>query len=293
MAVKKEYDETEIDLLALCKVLWSKALLLALAALIAGAAALAGTFAVQRFRMEHAKYEAAVSMYVVNQKFVTSDSVSYSISLPEVESPDSFMATYIFILESRATLEDVIEAADLPYSYEQLLGMISAEAVEDTMAFTVTVESESPAEAELIANTIAKILPCKIDELMDGSSVHIVDSAVVPAHRALQTPNFTKNTLIGALLGLFVSAAVVTVEFIVSDIIMSADDLKALYPDIPVLALIPDMLLSKKKGYYYSLYYGGGDVDFAVKEAFKRLRTNVMMSFDDGGGSKLAAELSA
>ena len=38
--------------------------------------------------------------------------------------------------------------------------------------------------------------------------------------------------------------------------IHSADELRAMYPDISVLALIPDMRLSEKKGYYYSSYYG-------------------------------------
>ena len=64
MTARKENDE--IDLLALVKVLWSKVILLVLAALIAGAAAFAGTFAVQRYRTEHAKYQAAVSLYVAN-----------------------------------------------------------------------------------------------------------------------------------------------------------------------------------------------------------------------------------
>ena len=39
-------------------------------------------------------------------------------------------------------------------------------------------------------------------------------------------------------------------------LIHSADELRELYPDITVLALIPDMRLSEKKGYYYSSYYG-------------------------------------
>ena len=114
-------------------------------------------------------------------------------------------------------------------------------------------------EAELIANTIAKLLPDRIAEIVDGSSVRIVDYAIVPAHRS--SPSFVKNTALGVLMGLFLSAAVVTVKYIVNeqtnDVITSADDLKALYPDIPVLALIPDMRLSEKKGYYYSSYYGG------------------------------------
>lgn len=253
MAVRKENDEIEIDLLALFKVLWSKALVLVLTALIAGAA----TFAVTAFLIKP-KYEATAAMYVNNSSF-SFGSTSFSISSSELSASNSLVATYIFILESRTTLEDVIAAANLPYDYEELSDMITTEAVTGTAAFNVTVESESPVEAELIANTIAKLLPDRIAEIVDGSSVRIVDYAIVPAHRA--SPSFVKNTALGVLLGLFLSAAVVTVKYIVNeqtnDVITSADDLKALYPDIPVLALIPDMRLSNKKGYYYSSYYGG------------------------------------
>ncbi len=253
MAVRKENDEIEIDLLALVKVLWSRALVLVLTALITGAA----TFAVTAFLIKP-KYEATAAMYVNNSSF-SFGSTSFSISSSELTASNSLVATYIFILESRTTLEDVIAAADLPYSYEQLSKMITTEAVTGTAAFNVTVESESPVEAELIANTIAKLLPDRIAEIVDGSSVRIVDYAIVPAHRS--SPSFVKNTALGVLMGLFLSAAVVTVQYIVNeqtnDVITSADDLKALYPDIPVLALIPDMRLSEKKGYYYSSYYGG------------------------------------
>ena len=253
MAVRKENDEIEIDLLALFKVLWSKALVLVLTALIAGAA----TFAVTAFLIKP-KYEATAAMYVNNSSF-SFGSTSFSISSSELTASNSLVATYIFILESRTTLEDVIAAANLPYDYEELSDMITTEAVTGTAAFNVTVESESPVEAELIANTIAKLLPDRIAEIVDGSSVRIVDYAIVPAHRS--SPSFVKNTALGVLLGFFLSAAVVTVKYIVNeqtnDVITSADDLKALYPDIPVLALIPDMRLSNKKGYYYSSYYGG------------------------------------
>lgn len=253
MAVKKETEEMEIDLLALFRVLWSKALVLVLTALIAGAAAFSATFFLIK-----PKYEATAALYVNNSSF-SFGATSFSISSSELSASNSLVTTYIFILQSRTTMEDVIAAANLPYTYEELSKMVTAEAVSGTAAFNVTVESESPVEAELIANTIAKLLPDRIAEIVDGSSVRIVDYAIVPAHRS--SPSFTKNTALGVLLGLFVSAAIVTVKYLVdeqtNDVITSADDLKALYPNIPVLALIPDMRLSEKKGYYYSSYYGG------------------------------------
>lgn len=246
--------EIELDLFQVVNILWQKALIIILAATIFGAASFAGTF----FFISP-KYKATTSMYVNNSSF-SFGATSFSITSSELSASNTLVSTYIYILESRTTLEEVISEAGLSYTYEDLEKMIDARAVSDTAAFDVTVESENPVEAELIANTIAKILPDRIAEIVDGSSVRIVDYAIIPAHRS--SPSYIKNTLIGALIGGILSSAVVLAMFVTSekrnDDIRSVDDLKDMYPDIPVLALIPDMRISGKKGYYYSSYYGEG-----------------------------------
>ena len=88
--------------------------------------------------------------------------------------------------------------------------------------------------------------------------MRIVDYAIVPAHRA--GPSYSKNLIIGFLAGAVLAAAVITVRFIIKEqndeVIHSSDELRDLYPNIKILAMIPDMRLSEKKGYYYSSYYG-------------------------------------
>ena len=246
--------EIELDLFQVVNILWQKALIIILAATIFGAASFAGTF----FFISP-KYKATTSMYVNNSSF-SFGATSFSITSSELSASNTLVSTYIYILESRTTLEEVISEAGLSYTYEDLEKMIDARAVSDTAAFDVTVESENPVEAELVANTIAKILPDRIAEIVDGSSVRIVDYAIIPAHRS--SPSYIKNTLIGAVIGGILCSAVVLAMFVTSEKrnvdIRSVDDLKDMYPDIPVLALIPDMRISGKKGYYYSSYYGEG-----------------------------------
>lgn len=246
--------EIELDLFQVVNILWQKALIIILAATIFGAASFAGTF----FFISP-KYKATTSMYVNNSSF-SFGATSFSITSSELSASNTLVSTYIYILESRTTLEEVISEAGLSYTYEDLEKMIDARAVSDTAAFDVAVESENPVEAELVANTIAKILPDRIAEIVDGSSVRIVDYAIIPAHRS--SPSYIKNTLIGALIGGILCSAVVLAMFVTSEKrnvdIRSVDDLKDMYPDIPVLALIPDMRISGKKGYYYSSYYGEG-----------------------------------
>lgn len=245
-------EEDTIDLLELAKALWKNILAIALVAVIFGSAA----FGCTAFLIEP-KYQATASLYVNNSSFSLGNT-SFSISNAELSASNSLVSVYIYILNSRTTMEDVIKEADLTYTPEELSEMVSAKGINSTGAFEVTVTSTSPSEAELIANTIAKLLPDRIAEIVDGSSVRIVDYAIIPSHRS--GPSMVKNTAMGILAGGFLAAAVVVVRFLMDDksklMIKSADELREMYPDIPVLAMIPDMRVSEKKNGYYSSYYG-------------------------------------
>ena len=244
-------QEFEIDLLKLAGVLWKKVLVILLVALLGASVAFGYTF----FFIAPT-YQATVSLYVNNSTFNVGSS-NFTVSGTELSTGNRLVTTYIFVLRSRTTLEDVAAKAGLNYSAGALSGMISTAPVTDTAAFNVTVTSASPTEAELIANTIATVLPERIAEIVDGSSVRIVDYAIVPSARS--SPDYTMNTVIGMLFGAVLAVALIALKFLIDEkndaAIHSADELRAMYPDISVLALIPDMRLSEKKGYYYSSYY--------------------------------------
>lgn len=245
-------EEDTIDLLELAKALWKNILIIALVAVLVGFMA----FGYTAF-MVKPLYQATASLYVNNSSF-SLGATSFSISSADLSASNSLVSVYIYILQSRTTMEDVIKEADLSYTPEELSKMVSAKGVSSTGAFEVTVTSNNPAEAELIANTIAQILPDRISEIVDGSSVRIVDYAVIPSHRA--GPSMVKNTAVGILAGGFLAAAVVILRFLLDDrskvMIKSADELREMYPDIQVLTMIPDMRVSEKKSGYYSSYYG-------------------------------------
>ena len=296
---KNEYFE--IDLMLLARELWRNALIIILSALIAGAAVLAGT----AFFISPT-YEATATFYV-NNSSISIGSTSYSISAGELSASSSLVNTYLRILKSRTTLEDVIDQGGLSYNYSQLRKMLTTTVESNSATFDATITSTSPTEAEHIVNTIAAVLPDRVAEIVDGSSVRIIDYAIIPEHRA--GPNYMKNLAIGCLAGAFIAAAIIAWRCIINEqndvTIHSSDELRQLYPDIKMLAMIPDMRLSQKKGYYYSSYYGDKgeehkrrkksegeaghskskkvpmceNLSFAAKEAFKRLRTNLVMCY--------------
>jgi len=188
-------------------------------------------------------------------------STSFEISAGELNTSNSLVPSYLYILQSRTTMEDIIAEANLSYTPEKLKKMITATAVNKVPAFEVTVTSTSPSEAEMIANTIAKLLPDRFAEVMDGSAVRIVDYAIIPSHRS--SPNILKNTVLGCMIGAFLCAAIVVLRSLLDDrskvMVQSADEIRAMYPELRVLAVIPDMRMSDKKNSYYSSYYGPAD----------------------------------
>lgn len=247
--VKTEDTYFEIDVLKLLQALWRRAWALVLAALVCGGIALGyTTFLVTPL------YKASALLYV-NNSSISVGNTQLSISPSELSAAQSLVDTYLVILKTRTTLNKVIEEAQLPYSYKDLSSMISAAAVNSTEIFEIVVTNPNPQEAELIANTIAQVLPERISAIVDGSSVRIVDYAIVPSVKA--SPSLTKNTAIGMFIGFALAAIAVVLMDIFDDQIHSSDYLMQNF-DIPVLAVIPELLSSSKSSsyYYQNSYYG-------------------------------------
>lgn len=242
---KIEDDEIEIDLIALAKALWHRLWAIILAAVVIGGA----TFSYARFYITP-MYRAEALMYVNNSSFSVG-STSFSISSSELTAAQSLVDTYIVILNTRTTLNAVIKDAKLDYTYEELKDMISAEALNNTEIFRVAVESADPEEAEVIANSIAKILPDKIADIVDGSSVRIVDHAIVPSEKV--SPNITKMTAIGCFVGAFIAATIIVVLTLLDTKIHDEEYLLQTY-NLPVLAVVPNLYRVNESSSYYGTY---------------------------------------
>ena len=235
-------DEMEIDLLKLARALWRRAWAIMLAAVIFGGAALTYTAI-----FVTPLYKAEALMYV-NSSNISVGGAKVSISQGELTAAQSLIKTYAVILSTRTTLNDVIEQSGVSYTYKELKEMISAQSVNSTEVFSITVTSPSPREAEMLANTIARILPEKISAIVEGSSARIVDYAVEPAKKA--SPSLSKNALIGAMLGFVLACGIVVIMELTDEQIHDSDYLIQTY-DIPVLAVIPDLLSATSTNDYY------------------------------------------
>jgi len=126
--------------------------------------------------------------------------------------------------------------------------MISAESVNGTEVFRVTVTSEDPYDSAKIANCIAEVLPKRISEIIEGSSMKVVDSAVVNLEKV--APSITKYTAMGGVLGILISFVIIVIMAIADDTIHDEDYILQNY-EYPILAKVPDLFASDSKGYAY------------------------------------------
>jgi len=241
--MKKTKDEVvEIDLLQLLRVLWKNAVLIILvgAFFAVGAYLYTAIFVSPTYRAD--------IMVNVNSNASRDDSKG-SVSTSEISASKSLVSTYIVILTSRTVLNEVIEKSGVKYSYERLSKMVSGESVSSTEILKVKVTSHDPAEAALIANTIAEVLPSRISEIVIGSSAVVVDYAVEPKRPT--GPHKTRNAAVGFIIGAFLIAVVIVVRDMLDDTVRDEAFLTENF-NIPLLASIPDLGQRTGSGYSYS-----------------------------------------
>ena len=225
----------EIDLIQLLGALWHRIWLVILCTIVGAAIAFASTvqFAVP-------KYKANVSIYVINNGTASG-----------LAAAQSLVATYIEILKSRPALEKIIDEADLDISTSKLRGMIKATSKDGTEIFDVAVISENREETVIIANAIATVLPDVLSAVVDKSSVKVIEPA--DGSDVQISPNLSKNTVTGALIGLVLSIALVVLKFLFDPYVKSEEDISKTY-NLPLLAVIPTVGSRNKRGKYYRSY---------------------------------------
>ena len=244
-------DEIEIDLIELFghfmdKVWWIIGGFL-LGALLAG---LITQFAITP------KYTATAKMYMVSS---SSQSV---VDLTDLNIGQSISGDYVELLKTRPIIEGVIEELSLPYSYNELVGMLNLSVVNTTRIIQIDVTSTDPQEAMNIANALSEKGVTELPKVMETPEPHIAEYAIVPVNKS--SPSLTKNTMIGALLGLLIMLAIFTIQFLFDDTFKTAEDIEKEFGVMP-LTVIPEGKIDglesqetskrRRRGRYY---YGRG-----------------------------------
>lgn len=239
---KNNAEYYTIDLLHVAKALWKRAWIIVLCGLLCAAIG----FVIAAYAIAPS-YAANVKLYVNNSSFSLGNA-SFSISSSELTAAQSLLKTYGEILNSRSTLERIIDKADVDYSWKELSKMISYQSANGTEIMAVTVTSGAPKEACTIANVIADVLPVRITEIIDGASMEVVDLAVVDNQKI--APSVSKYTAGGLIIGILLAAMVIALLAVLDGTIHDEEYILQNY-DYPILGKVPDLLRGDAKAYGY------------------------------------------
>ena len=165
---KENNEEIEVDLGRVFQAVWDRAWLVAIMAVLAAMLSLAIT----RFLITP-QYEASAVFYVNNNSLSVGDA-SLSHSSGDISAAKDLVESYLVILDSWPTQEQIIEHAQVNRTRSEIAAMMTAESVNDTVIFRVTITSPDPNEAETIANAVAEELPVRIGEIIEGTSARVV-----------------------------------------------------------------------------------------------------------------------
>lgn len=186
---EEKRNSVEIEIKPMLMTLWRKKTQILAAALACGLLVL-----LICFFLVTPQYEASV-MFYVNNSADTHD----SISAGDLTASKSLVDAYIVILNTKPILMDVIEQAQINRSCNELEEMLSATAVNETQVLKVSVTGTNPVEIQRIADVIAKVLPQRLNAIVEGGSTKVLDVSTVPTTPI--SPNYAQNTIAGFLIG--------------------------------------------------------------------------------------------
>lgn len=189
------------------------------------------------------KYQSSVLFYVNNASF-SAEGIVRAITSDDIRVSKHMVDTYAVILNTRTTLDEVIENAQIDAERHELseglaiADFLQVERENETELFRVFVTWEDQQEAERIANAIGEVLPKRIDGIINDTSARIADYAVLPTEPV--APSARNNTILGALLGFVLAAGLIALHYLFDERIRSAEALSQ-YTDTPILAMIPTL----------------------------------------------------
>lgn len=241
----------EIDIISMAKVLLSKLWLIVLFGLLSACAvfALTKTFIKPIYRCEF-------SAYVNNQRIQTDTT---ALSSQDLAAAQQLTRTFSYILESNTILSASLDAIDSDLTYKECREMVSTDIKDETELISVYVDTEDPALSYEIASAIAKTAPKHLADIVQGSSMKIVDQPVMPDGK--YKPSYTVFAFIGFVLGMLPVIVWLLVRHYKDDSIKGEAELET-YFSLPVLGSIPDMDKAQKAS---SKSYGGYSYGYSSK----------------------------
>ncbi len=173
------------------------------------------------------------------------------MTVSDVNAAKELVLTYSNIITSKTILTNAAKKIGVDLPYDVLARMVSTESKDETEIISVYVVDTDPQLAYDYAQTIAKIAPVYIAEIVEGSSMKIIDLPEYSDKR--YKPSYLRYAIIGFLIGALLVVAFVIIRFFIDDTVKNEGDVEKKFA-LPVLGVIPDVNSASSKGSDYYSY---------------------------------------
>lgn len=217
-------DEIEIDLREIAQLLLSRAWIIILVGIIfAGATGVTCKFLMTPIYSS------------TTQLCITGNNTTLA-SLADLQIGTQLTQDYIVVTQSRPVVEQVIDNLELDMTYKDLLAVTSVTNPTDTRILTITVTDPDPYMAKQIVDQYAQVSKKRIAELMDIPEPGILAEGYTDDQKV--APRTGRNTMVAGFLGIFLTAAIIIICYLLDDTIKSSEDIEK-YLGLNTLGILP------------------------------------------------------
>lgn len=215
------------------------------------------------------QYTATIS-YVINSKSTSNDSTL---------NPNDFLVaeylanTYSYLIKSRDFVNNIKMESGIN---EDIKGYISSHLVDSSSIMKVVVRTEDPQKTFSIARAISIYLPERAKAAVRSGSLDPLEDPVEPVSPDGNS-NLMKMGLIGLILGVVLSAAVIVFIQMIKKVVMTPNDLTNKV-DITHIGSIPHVDINKKKSpntKHEPVLVTNKKTGFVFSETYKSMRTKI------------------
>lgn len=226
-------NEMEFDLLQLLSHLLKRAWIIVLATVVFAGAA----YFISK-KNEVPRYTASCRVFVYSQE----QGIGYN---------DALYALYLrkdcqVILTGQNVAEEIVNNLGLSISPSAISGGVRVAAEEDTHVLELSYTDTNPKRAAAVLNELCEVGGKEVQRHMKETSFTVMYYADVPTTPTAGTT--TRDTVLGAAIGMVLSAAVLVVLFLLDDTIRSEDDVERYLglSTLTAVTLSPDLASDSK-----------------------------------------------
>lgn len=190
---------------------------------------------------------AIISSFVLTPMYERSTQLLVNQAVPEgqlnqqvVRNNLELIDTYSEIIKSPRILNEVIETEGLDMTYGDLEAAVSVGSQSNSQVVTITVESESPADATLLTNSIATVFQEQIPDIMSIDNVSILSEAEIGEDPTPVSPKPLLNIAIAFVVGLMAAVGLAFLFEYLDTTIKTEKDIENII-DLPVLGVVSNM----------------------------------------------------